>query len=255
MPPGSCTLNDVYDKDTRGTAKLRFSLFCCASSTASSDNAAVRHAVVTRSTANMPLETLFSNPLPAIPPSRSLISRLTSPLGKRNRNIADFSIEPDHPYKAYTPGELVKGNVLLTVAKGFDVTHLVTCLHGYAKVYKNQVVPGEGVVADGILDIRGGNQGVEYRGNGLVSLFQDEVALCGDGFLKKGVYKFGFELEFPPKSLPSSIDVRPTLLLSLFRRAADQTLSSLKEEQFLISFQQHSHAQPALHQPCPVIDA
>jgi hypothetical protein len=156
---------------------------------------------------NMPVETLFSNPLPATPPPRSIISRITSPLAKRGRNIANFSIEPEHQWKTYGPGDLVKGNILLTVIKGFDVIHLVTCLHGYAKVYKHQVVPGESVMADGILDIRGGNQGVEYRGNGLVSFFQDEVALCGDGFLKKGIYKFGFELEFPAKSLPSSIDV------------------------------------------------
>ena len=164
----------------------------------------------------MPLETLFSNPLPVIPPPRSIISIITSPLAKRNRNIAHFSIEPEHQWKTYGPGDLVKGNVILTVAKGFDVTHLVTCLHGYAKVYKHQVVPGEAAVVDGILDIRGGNQGAEYRGNGLVSLFQDEVALCGDGFLKRGIYKFGFELKFPAKSLPSSIDVSWILLVTCF---------------------------------------
>jgi hypothetical protein len=162
---------------------------------------------------NMPVETLFSNPLPAIPPPKSIISRITSPLTKRSQNIADLSIEPEHQWKTYGPGDLVKGNVLLTVTKSFDVTHLVTCLHGYAKVYKHQVVPSEAAVADGILDIRGGNQGVEYRGNGLVSLFQDEVVLCGDGSLKKGIYKFGFELEFPAKALPSSIDVSLILLV------------------------------------------
>ncbi len=171
----------------------------------------------------MPLETLFSNPLPAIPPSRSILSRLTGPLAKRNRNIAEFIVEPDHPYKVYGPGDLVKGNVVLNVAKGFDVTHVVTCLHGYAKVYKNSVVPGEGVLANGIPDVRGGIQDVEYRGNGLVSLFQDEVALCGDGFLKKGIYKFGFELQFPTKSLPSSIDVR-FLILPHLPRAANRVL-------------------------------
>jgi hypothetical protein len=156
----------------------------------------------------MPLETLFTNPLPSVPPPKSIISRIASPLAKRRSNITGFHIEPEHQWKTYGPGDLVKGNVLLTVAKGFDVTHLVACLHGYAKVYKHQVVPGESVMADGILDIRGGTQGVEYRGNGLVSLFQDEVVLCGDGFLKKGIYKFGFELEFPAGSLPSSIDVK-----------------------------------------------
>ena len=155
----------------------------------------------------MPLDTLFTNPLPPIPPSRSILSRLTTPLAKRNRNLADFAIEPDHPWKSYGPGDLVKGSVILTVAKGFDVTHLVTCLHGYAKVYKNQIVPGEGTLGSGTIDLRGGNQGTEYRGNGLISLFQDEVVLCSEGFLKKGTYRFGFELEFPNQSLPSSIDV------------------------------------------------
>ena len=184
----------------------------------------------------MPLDTLFSNPLPAIPPPRSIISRITGPLAKRNRNIADFSIVPEHQFKTYGPGDLVKGNVLLTVAKGFDVTHLVTCLHGYAKVYKHQIVPGEGVVADGILDIRGGNQGVEYRGNGVMSLFQDEIALCGDGFLKKGIYKFGFELEFPAKSLPSSIDVSANWSANHLLIPADLSIS-LSEEVSRTSFQ------------------
>ena len=105
----------------------------------------------------------------------------------------------------------------ILTTESFDVTHLVTCLHGYAKVYKHQVVPGEAAVADGILDIRGGNQGAGYRGNGLVSLFQDEVALCGDGFLRRGIYKFGFELEFPARSLPSSIDVSWILLVACSR--------------------------------------
>lgn len=169
----------------------------------------------------MPLETLFSNPLPTISPSRSLITRLTSPLAKRNRNIAEFSIEPDHPYKVYAPGESVTGHVLLNVAKGFDITHLVVCLHGYAKVYKNQIVPGEGVLASKPIDIRPGNQDVEYLGHGTLSLFQDEIALCGDGFLKKSIYKFGFELQFPARSLPSSIDVCLAPLLQFLLYSAD----------------------------------
>ena len=176
----------------------------------------------------MPLETLFSKPLPAITPSRSIFSRLTGPLAKRSRNIAEFIIQPDHPYKVYGPGDLVKGQVVLNAAKGFEVTHVVIFLHGYAKVYKNSVVPGEAVVANGIPDVRGGNHGVEYRGNGLVSLFQDEVALCGNGFLKKGIYKFGFELQFPTKSLPSSIDVRFTILQHP-PHAANRLFSSSEE--------------------------
>jgi len=161
----------------------------------------------------MSLETLFSNPLPAIPPSRSLLSRFASPLAKRNRNITEFCVEPDHPWKSYGPGDIVRGHIVLTAAKGFDITHLVVCLHGFAKVYKNQVYPSDGPLFNENLDLRGGSQDVEYRGNGLVSLFQDEAVLCRDGFLKKGIYKFGFELVFPTKNLPSSIYVCQTPLL------------------------------------------
>ncbi|KAI9880007.1 MAG: ph-response sensor protein, partial [Watsoniomyces obsoletus] len=46
----------------------------------------------------------------------------------------------------------------------------------------------------------------EYHGNGVASLFQEEQVLCGNGFLKKTVYKFAFELKFPAKSMPSTID-------------------------------------------------
>lgn len=51
-------------------------------------------------------------------------------------------------------------------------------------------------------------KGAEYFGNGFASLFEDEVVLCGQGRLLPGAYKFKFELELPPKGLPSSIDVR-----------------------------------------------
>lgn len=129
-----------------------------------------------------------------------------NPLSKHSRNLAEFFIEPESPWKTYSPGDVVKGNVVLVVARGFDVTHLVVSLHGFAKVYKHRVVPGEGVPAADILGNGKGSRGFEYHGNGLASLFQDEIVLCGSGFLKKQVYKFGFELEFPGKSLPSSID-------------------------------------------------
>ena len=43
--------------------------------------------------------------------------------------------------------------------------------------------------------------------NGQASLFQDEVTLCGEGRLDIGLYEFEFELEFPSKGLPTSIDV------------------------------------------------
>jgi hypothetical protein len=50
-------------------------------------------------------------------------------------------------------------------------------------------------------------------GNGLATLFEDEVVLCGDGRLKEGIYKFRFEMGLPPYALPSSLNV--SLLISL----------------------------------------
>jgi arrestin-related trafficking adapter 9 len=155
----------------------------------------------------MPLETLFSNPNPTVPRTRSILSRFRSPLAKHSRNISEFYIEPENPWKTYSPGDIVKGYVTLTVAKGLDVTHLAVALHGYAKVYKHQVVPGEGNPEAELLVNGKGNSGFEYHGNGLASLFQDEIVLCGSGFLKRQTYKFGFELEFPSGKLPSTIEV------------------------------------------------
>ena len=154
----------------------------------------------------MSLESLFANSLPTVPRSRAILSRFATPLAKRNKNI-EIAVELQDPWKSYCPGELVKGDVVVTVTKGFDVTHLVVCLRGYAKVYANQVTPGEGTRTTDLEESGRGSQGVEHHGNGFISLFQDEVPLCGSGFLKKQIYKFGFELVFPDEGLPSSIDV------------------------------------------------
>lgn len=150
-----------------------------------------------------------SNVDSSLPPtrSRSLISKFTNRFSNRNRNISDFHIEPDDPWKTYSPGNVVKGSVILTVTKPLRITHLVVCLHGYAKVFKNSVAPGEQAEESGYLGPGRGRRGGEYLGNGFASLFEDEVVLCGDGRLKEGVYKFGFELCFPPYRLPSSIQV------------------------------------------------
>lgn len=155
----------------------------------------------------MSLETLFSKSRPSIFTKTSALSRFTAPLANRSRNVAEFNIEPDDPWKTYSPGEAVRGCVVLTVAKPVAITHLVICLHGHAQVYKNQVVPGDGPAASGFLGPGRGSRGVEYLGNGFTSLFQDEVVLCGEGLLGKGIYKFKFDLGFPPQGLPSSIDV------------------------------------------------
>lgn len=156
----------------------------------------------------MPLDTLFSNPLPSITRPGALFSRFTAPLATRNRNVSEFYVEPEDPWKSYSLGQTVRGCVILTVSKSLPITHLVVCLHGHARVYRNQVAPGDGPAASGFLGPGRGTRGVEYLGNGFTSLFEDEAVLCGEGLLKKGIYKFKFELVFPTQRLPSSIDVR-----------------------------------------------
>lgn len=140
--------------------------------------------------------------------SRSLLSRLKSPLQSKTRNFADFYIQPDDPHRQYAPGDLISGSVIIKVIKPLRITHLVISLHGYAQVFKNPNSPGDAyrnycaTVGSGK-----GKKGGSYFGNGFASLFEDEVVLCGEGRLGEGVYHFNFELEFPSKGLPSSIDV------------------------------------------------
>lgn len=139
--------------------------------------------------------------------NRSLFSKFTAPFSNRNRNISEFYVQPDDPWKTYSPGDVVKGSVVLTVVKPLRITHLVVCLHGYVKVFKNPVASGDGAEDSGYLGTGRGRRGGEYFGNGFASLFEDEVVLCGDGRLKEGIYKFNFELEFPQDNLPTSINV------------------------------------------------
>lgn len=138
----------------------------------------------------------------------NLFSKFRSPLGQRNRSINDYYIEPDDPWRSYFPGDTIKGTVILTVVKPVRITHLVICLHGYVKVFKNAVPAGEAPPDLGFLGPGRGRRGAEYMGNGLATLFEDEVVLCGEGRLKEGIYKFRFEMGLPPYSLPSSINVR-----------------------------------------------
>lgn len=139
---------------------------------------------------------------------RSLLSKFRSQLGQRNRNITDYYIEPDDPWRSYFPGDAIKGTVVLTVVRPIRITHLVVCLHGFVKVFKNTIPSGEVSPEMGFLGPGRGRRGAEYLGNGLSTLFEDEVVLCGEGRLKEGVYKFRFEMGFPPYPLPSSINVR-----------------------------------------------
>ncbi|KAL2818505.1 pH-response regulator protein palF/RIM8 [Aspergillus cavernicola] len=152
------------------------------------------------------------NPFPAQPSSSplgrnrtSLLSKFRSQLGQRNRGITDYYIEPDDPWRSYFPGDVIKGTVVLTVVRPVRITHLVISLQGVVKVFKNNVPAGENPPDVGFLGPGRGRRGAEYLGNGIATLFEDEVVLCGEGRLKEGIYKFRFEMSFPPYALPSSI--------------------------------------------------
>lgn len=140
--------------------------------------------------------------------SRSILSRLVSPLSSRTRNLSEFYIKPDEPHRQYTPGDVVKGAVVLTVVKPVRVTHLVVRLHGHVRVFKNANASGDDVYHDsGFLTAGRSKRGTESLGNGYATLFDDEITLCGEGRLDVGRYEFNFELDFPAKGVPSSIDV------------------------------------------------
>ncbi|KAH8700284.1 pH response protein PalF [Talaromyces proteolyticus] len=150
----------------------------------------------------------LSGPSTAPSPSQrnKWVDKLTSRFGNRNRNISEFYVQPDDPWRSYFPGDIINGTVVLTVVKPIRITHLVVCLHGYVKVFKNTILPGEASPEIGFLGPGRGRRAGEYMGNGFATLFEDELVLCGDGRLKQGIYKFKFELGLPPYNLPSSIN-------------------------------------------------
>ena len=149
-------------------------------------------------------------PSPNSRSSRWEWSRLRNlkPFAQKVRHIHEFYIQPDDPHRQYSPGDVVTGNVMLKVIKPLDITHIVICLHGFAQVYKTPNNPGEGYrnYNDALVAGRTNKAG-GYYGNGFVSLFEDEIVLCGDGRLGEGTYQFGFELHFPKSPKPSGIDV------------------------------------------------
>ncbi|KAF2710472.1 hypothetical protein K504DRAFT_476430 [Pleomassaria siparia CBS 279.74] len=139
--------------------------------------------------------------------SRSLLSRLKSPLQSKTRNFTDFYIQPDDPHRQYAPGDIISGSVVIKILKPLRITHLVISLHGYAQVFKNPNSPGDAYKSySNTVGSGKGKKNGSYFGNGFASLFEDEVVLCGEGRLKEGLFHFNFELEFPSKGLPSSID-------------------------------------------------
>ena len=141
-------------------------------------------------------------------PPRRLIDRLTSPFASRSRNVAEFNVRLDEPFKQYSCGETVTGTVDVLVTKAMRITHLTVSLRGYVQVYRNPGAPGE-IPKSATQNATGrGNRPGEYYGNGFATLFEDEKVLCGDGRLDAAAYQFQFELVFPDQDLPSSIEVR-----------------------------------------------
>ncbi|KAI5195530.1 hypothetical protein E4T38_09029 [Aureobasidium subglaciale] len=142
---------------------------------------------------------------------RRIFSKFASPLfSQKGRSIADFHIKAHDPHKQYSPGESVKGAVVVKVVKPVRVTHVSVCLHGFAQVYRSPSATADQLRGNtnriGRAQGRGKKSG-EYFGNGFASLFEDESVLCGDGRLDEGVYRFDFEVQFPEDmELPSSID-------------------------------------------------
>ena len=138
----------------------------------------------------------------------SVFSKFASPFATRKRNVVEYYIRAKEPHRQYSPGDKVEGTVVLTVIKPLRISHLVVCLHGFVKVYNSARPPGQSVSRDGGLLGGGiGKRGSAYFGDGFASLFENEIALCGEGRLEPGSFEFQFSLEFPSKGIPSSISV------------------------------------------------
>lgn len=144
------------------------------------------------------------------PSSRSFFARLGIPLRSRSaRNVAEFHINTAEPHRKYAAGDHVKGAVILTIIKPIRITHLTVALHGYVRVFKGPNNSGSDSPVNPANIPTGSTSQCRYNGNGHASLFSDEQVLSADGRLDPGKYEFNFELVFPEKVLPSSIDVRP----------------------------------------------
>lgn len=120
-----------------------------------------------------------------------------------------FAIELDDDVKTYGPGDSVTGTVVLDVARPLGVTHVIVCLYGNVEVFKNHSRPRRSLNEYGRTATGKGKRWVsEYYGDGFVSLFEEELILCGEGRLDPKLYHFRFDIEFPSHlGLPSSIEV------------------------------------------------
>ncbi|KAK0630183.1 hypothetical protein B0T17DRAFT_615873 [Bombardia bombarda] len=141
--------------------------------------------------------------------ARSFFSRFSLlPLRTRARNVADFHIRPAEPHRKYCAGDHVQGAVILTIVKPVRITHLTVALHGYVRVYKGPSAPANEPIINPAETpaVTSRTARSKWHNNGHASLFQDEQVLSSDGRLEPGRYEFNFDLLFPAKELPSSID-------------------------------------------------
>lgn len=142
---------------------------------------------------------------------RSIISRVSQPFKPKARNLTEFLIQLDEPYRHFAPGDSVKGSISLTIQKPLRVTHLVLRLHGFVKAFKD----GNEAAATKKASFSGAGrdkQESDYFREGYASIFENEVVLCGEGKLNIGKYVFKFNLSLPLKNVPSSIDVSNPLI-------------------------------------------
>ncbi|UKZ53750.1 hypothetical protein TrVGV298_007549 [Trichoderma virens] len=139
--------------------------------------------ISTPALSHTPVPTTTSTSSSASVSRPGLLARLGSslnlplPLRNRNRSVTDFHVRCDEPHRKYGAGDHVHGSVVLVVVKPVRITHLVVTLHGFVRVLRDPA-----------------------------GAAKDEQVLSGEGRLDPGRYEFGFDLVFPDKGLPSSID-------------------------------------------------
>lgn len=145
---------------------------------------------------------------------KGITSRFSNLFNTRPSHIKEFSIRLEEDgisqgIKQYGPGEVVKGKVILDVARPLGVTHVVVRLSGFVDVFKNHKHRVPQSSENGRMTKRRGRRWTsEYFGDGFASLFEDEIVVCGDGRLDPRPWHFEFSIGFPSQlNLPSSIKV------------------------------------------------
>ena len=142
--------------------------------------------------------------------SRGLGSRFGSLFSSKSGHVNDPQIELQEPHRVYARGDVVKGKVILAVAKSLGITHLTVSLFGYVEVFKHHSRNKAGLRVNPVrvASEKGKRWVTEYYGDGFASLFEHEATLCGEGRLDPNSYHFQFEMPFPSdRELPTSIEV------------------------------------------------